>query len=109
MVVQFIKASHRADFDAIRELAVVALAGNDVGHSFKEASCVSRRLATRSYPKNKPPRLAAQPFIPVFGDKLVVVQVWVSPIYPIDFRRLARTEGFFGIKTPVSFKQALAA
>jgi hypothetical protein len=42
LVVHFVKAGHRADFDAVGELAILTFTGNDVGHSGDSFGCSAR-------------------------------------------------------------------
>ena len=43
------------------------------------------------------------------GDEFVVVEVWVGESDSIDFRELARAEGFVSVEAPETLQQPLAS
>jgi hypothetical protein len=47
LFVEFVKASHRADFHAVGELASLAFAGNDMCHNVLSGCCVAGNLTIK--------------------------------------------------------------
>jgi hypothetical protein len=53
------------------------------------------------------PQSRVQPGIPPFSHKIVVVQMWIGLVDPVNFFPLARAECFAGIQAPNTFEQTL--
>ena len=51
----------------------------------------------------------AQPFVQMFADELVVVQMWVAPAHAVKPPRLAGRQRLRRVQAPGAFEQALTA
>src|SRR4030095_5982270 len=96
------------------------------GHAFAETglaldACTPHELSCRTRSGIHPGALkwipgqarddsrSRQPPLPVFGDEMIVDQVWVVRAHAVEFSRLAGAQSFFRVQAPDAFQQSLAA
>src|SRR5687768_13173925 len=76
---------------------------SEANQSSKQALTLTLSLGTGRGTR----RLSTQPLVPAFGDEVVVVQVRIRGIDPVDLFLLTRTEPLVRIQPPVAIQQSL--